>query len=112
MTMARDDLALPSLEAARRLLGARLVRDDRSGRRVGRIVELEAYIGTDPGLNASAQKRTPSAPRVRSTIVSISLRPMRAPCSAGSTVSGPTERIASPSNTKLEPTTQPSCSAT
>jgi len=47
MTMARDDLALPSLEAARRLLGARLVRDDRSGRRVGRIVELEAYIGTD-----------------------------------------------------------------
>ena len=35
----------PTLEAARALLGWRLVRDDDTGRRVGRIVELEAYIG-------------------------------------------------------------------
>ena len=32
---------------ARALIGARLVRDDATGRRVGRIVEVEAYIGPD-----------------------------------------------------------------
>lgn len=37
----------PTLEVARALIGARLVRDDVTGRRVGRIVELEAYIGRD-----------------------------------------------------------------
>ena len=48
-------LEQPTLDAARALLGARLVReavsatDDRPGltRRVGRIVEVEAYIGED-----------------------------------------------------------------
>ena len=45
--MDRALLARPTLEAARALLGARLVRDDATGRRVGRIVELEAYIGTE-----------------------------------------------------------------
>ncbi|MEO8437426.1 MAG: DNA-3-methyladenine glycosylase [Chloroflexota bacterium] len=40
-------MAGPTLEAARALIGARLVRDDATGRRVGRIVELEAYIGRD-----------------------------------------------------------------
>jgi DNA-3-methyladenine glycosylase len=35
------------LDAAHGLLGARLVHDGRHGRRVGRIVEVEAYIGTD-----------------------------------------------------------------
>lgn len=45
--MDRALLARPTLEAARALLGARLVRDDATGRRVGRVVELEAYIGTD-----------------------------------------------------------------
>jgi DNA-3-methyladenine glycosylase len=35
------------LEAARGLLGARLVRDDAAGRRVGRIVEVEAYTGVE-----------------------------------------------------------------
>ncbi|MGZ8502180.1 MAG: DNA-3-methyladenine glycosylase [Candidatus Limnocylindrales bacterium] len=38
-------LAGPTLAAGRALLCASLVRDDASGRRVGRIVEVEAYIG-------------------------------------------------------------------
>jgi DNA-3-methyladenine glycosylase len=42
----RDLLAGNTLAAARDLLGARLVRQDVSGVRVGRIVEVEAYIGT------------------------------------------------------------------
>ncbi len=40
-------LERPTLEAARGLIGAHLVRDDATGRRVGRIVEVEAYIGRD-----------------------------------------------------------------
>src|SRR4051812_10732948 len=40
-------LAGPTLVAAPALLGATLVREDPRGRRVGRIVELEAYIGED-----------------------------------------------------------------
>jgi DNA-3-methyladenine glycosylase len=40
-------LAAPTLEAARSVLGARLVRADDTGRRSGRIVEIEAYIGLD-----------------------------------------------------------------
>jgi DNA-3-methyladenine glycosylase len=51
-TFPRDILAGPTLDAARALLGARLVRDPDPGdtaadRRVGRIVEVEAYIGED-----------------------------------------------------------------
>ena len=37
----------PTTDAARALIGTRLVRDDATGRRVGRIVEVEAYIGLD-----------------------------------------------------------------
>jgi DNA-3-methyladenine glycosylase len=44
---ARAVLERPTLDVADALLGWRLVRDDDTGRRVGRIVELEAYIGED-----------------------------------------------------------------
>ena len=40
-------LARPTLEVGAALLGWRLVRDDATGLRTGRIVELEAYIGED-----------------------------------------------------------------
>ncbi len=46
----REVLAADTLTAARALLGARLVRDalpGLAGRRVGRIVEAEAYVGLD-----------------------------------------------------------------
>jgi DNA-3-methyladenine glycosylase len=36
-----------TVDVGRGLLGARLVRDDETGRRVARIVEVEAYIGED-----------------------------------------------------------------
>jgi DNA-3-methyladenine glycosylase len=45
--LPRAALAGPTLDACRALLGARLVRQDDAGERVGRIVEVEAYIGTD-----------------------------------------------------------------
>ena len=45
---ARDAFDRPSLEVANAVLGWRLVRADPDGtRRVGRIVEVEAYIGED-----------------------------------------------------------------
>ena len=53
-------LAGPTLEAGRALLGARLVREDDDGaRRVGRIVELEAYIGEDDRASHARFGRTP-----------------------------------------------------
>ncbi len=44
--------------AARRLLGSLLVRDDDIGRRVGRIVELEAYGGPDDRASHARAGRT------------------------------------------------------
>jgi DNA-3-methyladenine glycosylase len=46
-TFDRELLAKPTLEAARALLGARLMRVDADGARTGRIVEVEAYIGEE-----------------------------------------------------------------
>ena len=58
----RESLAGDTLNAAKALLGARLVRDgDGSGttRRVGRIVEVEAYVGEDD--RASHARMGPTA---------------------------------------------------
>jgi DNA-3-methyladenine glycosylase len=64
----RDILAGPSLDAARALLGARLVREpvpgqdgpgDATGRRIGRIVEVEAYIGERDLASHARMGRTP-----------------------------------------------------
>jgi DNA-3-methyladenine glycosylase len=58
-------LALPTLEVAGALLGWRLVRDDQGdpdnpvGRRVGRIVELEAYIGEEDRASHARFGQTP-----------------------------------------------------
>jgi DNA-3-methyladenine glycosylase len=46
-TLSREDLAQPTLQAARRLLGSVLVREDDAGVRAARIIEVEAYIGED-----------------------------------------------------------------
>src|SRR6185503_13715167 len=48
-TLRREDLRAPTLEAAATLLGAHLVRDGGvgPGKRIGRIVEVEAYIGEE-----------------------------------------------------------------
>ena len=58
----RAALAGPTLDAARELLGARLVRDpdDRvAARRVGRIVEVEAYIGEEDRASHARMGPTP-----------------------------------------------------
>ena len=58
----RELLAEDTLDAARALLGARLVRDaDGSGtaRRVGRIVEVEAYVGEDDRASHARMGPTP-----------------------------------------------------
>jgi DNA-3-methyladenine glycosylase len=45
--MGRAALERPSVDAARAILGATLVRVDPRGRRAGRIVEVEAYAGPE-----------------------------------------------------------------
>jgi DNA-3-methyladenine glycosylase len=66
LTFSRDLLAGDTLDAARVLLGARLVRDPEPGdaadvaaRRVARIVEVEAYLGEDD--RASHARMGPTA---------------------------------------------------
>lgn len=57
--LERGHVSGGALDTARGLLGALLVRDDASGRRIGRIVETEAYAGpTDKASHARAG-RTP-----------------------------------------------------
>ncbi len=58
----RELVARPTLDVARALLGTRLVREDEAGRRIGRIVELEAYLG--PADQAS-HARSGETPRSR-----------------------------------------------
>lgn len=54
----RAILERPTLEVARALLGWRLVHDDAASRRVGRIVELEAYIGEEDRASHARSGRT------------------------------------------------------
>lgn len=51
--------ARPALEVARDLLGTLLVVEGVAGRRVGRIVEVEAYLGEHDLASHSAKGRTP-----------------------------------------------------
>jgi DNA-3-methyladenine glycosylase len=62
VTFPRDLLAGDTLDAARSLLGARLVRDGADGaggRRTGRIVEVEAYVGGDDRASHARMGPTP-----------------------------------------------------
>ena len=62
MNVEPDDLrailAGPTVDAGRALLGARLVREDASGRRVARIVEVEAYVGEEDAASHARFGRT------------------------------------------------------
>ncbi|MEJ7697811.1 MAG: DNA-3-methyladenine glycosylase [Candidatus Limnocylindrales bacterium] len=55
-------MAVPAPEVAASLLGTRLVREDGTGQRVGRIVEVEAYAGPD---DLASHARSGPTPRNR-----------------------------------------------
>lgn len=57
--LPRDFFSGSTLSIARALIGMRLVHDDGSGRRAGRIVETEAYQGPRDLAAHSARGRTP-----------------------------------------------------
>lgn len=58
MILPRDYFDRPTLEVARSLVGKYLVRDQGSGLIVGRIIEVEAYIGTEDKACHASKGRT------------------------------------------------------
>lgn len=60
--VARGFFDRPVLEVARDMIGALLVRNDRTGLRIGRIVETEAYGPDDPGCHAARGRTERNAP--------------------------------------------------
>jgi len=54
----RATLSADAVSTARALLGALLVRDDKTGRRVARIAETEAYAGPEDGASHTRAGRT------------------------------------------------------
>jgi DNA-3-methyladenine glycosylase len=57
--LGRDELTGSSVELARRLLGTYIVREDDSGRLIGRIAETEAYDGPRDKASHARAGRTP-----------------------------------------------------
>ena len=58
-TLSRKYFGRPTLRVARSLIGTYLVRDGEDGRRAGRIVEVEAYVGPEDRASHASRGRTP-----------------------------------------------------